>query len=134
MTSNAIDNRFYFCYGIYMKIIDNKISLSELKEMSANMYGDLVKAVVDVKKEIMAVDAELHADEEKLLLEQGSSQSDLWGINLYLDLNGEDFLEFDSMINLRPSRNNRSRGVDDKDVRGKIRKIVNNLLDYGIPA
>ena len=89
-----------------MKIIDrkNRILLVELELMAVNMFGDLVKAVVDVDKEIMAVDAELHADQEKVLLENGSKQENLWGINLYPDsYNDEDFIEFDSMINLRPS-------------------------------
>jgi len=108
--------------------IENKISLRELKLMAENRFGDLVKAVVDIEKEIMAVDAELHADEEKLLLENGSNQENLWGINLYPD-ETDDFIEFDSMINLRPSWGNRSRGVDDENIRDKIIKIVNHLLD-----
>lgn len=112
-----------------MKIITDKISILELKEMSAKMFGNLVKAVVDVEKEIMAVDASLHADEEALLLEKGSEQKNLWGINLYPEMDGEDFVEFDSMINLRPSQNNRSRGVDDENIRKKIMEIVNKLVE-----
>lgn len=117
-----------------MKIVKDKIFLDELKEMSAKMYGNLVKAVVDVEKEIMAVDAELHADEEKLLLENGSKQKDLWGINLYPEAKGEEFLEFDSMINLRPAQGNRSRGVDDENLRERIRRIVIKLLENGLPT
>ncbi len=65
-----------------MRAIANQISLQELNEMALNMFGNLIKAVVDVRKEIMAVDAELHADEEALLIKEGSDQKDLWGINL----------------------------------------------------
>lgn len=86
-----------------MKIITDKIAIGELKEMSEKMFGNLVKAVVDIKKGIMAVDAELHADEEAVLLENGSEQKNLWGINFYPEISGDDFIEFDSMINLRPS-------------------------------
>ncbi len=113
-----------------MKIIDrqNKITVKELKEMSKKMFGDLVKAVVDIEKEIMAVDAELHADQEKLLLENGSFQKDLWGINLYPEIQDEDWIEFDSMINLRPSQDNRSRSVDNLKTRETIIKIVNDLV------
>lgn len=111
-----------------MKIIENKISIDELKEMSANMFGNLVKAVVDIEKEIMAVDADLHADEEAFLLQNGSEQKNLWGINLYPDVEENDFIEFDSMINLRPSQNNRSRGVDNLDIQKKIIAIVNKLI------
>ena len=115
-----------------MKIVDDKITIIELKEMSAKMYGDLVKAVVDIEKKIMAVDAEMHADEEKSLLENGSRQEDLWGVNFYPGLSGEDFLEFDSMINLRPSQGNRSRGIDDEKLRKRIREIVNKLIADGV--
>lgn len=117
-----------------MKIIDNTISINELTEMASNMYGDFVKAVVDLEKGIMAVDAELHADEEQLLLENGSRQQDLWGINLYPGLMGEDFVEFDSMINVRPSQHNRSRGVENEDTRKKIIAVVSKLITNGIPT
>ena len=113
-----------------MKIIKEKISIPELDEMAQRMYGNLVKAVVDIRLEMMAVDAELHSDEEAALLDSGSRQEDLWGINIYpvLDRNGPDFIEFDSLINLRPSQNNRSRGVEDPAVREKITAIVKKLV------
>jgi len=98
--------------------------------MSQKMFGGLVKAVVDIRQGIMAVDAEMHVDEEQLLLEEGSKQNDLWGINLYPDNFGEDgFIEFDSMINLRPSQGNLSRSVQDKKIQEKIIRIVDELVE-----
>ena|SRR3989338_4342743 len=111
-----------------MKIIENKITIEELKEMAKKMFGSLVKAVVDVEKEIMAVDGELHADLEVLLSESGSRRVDLWGINIYPEMAGDEQIEFDSMINLKPPLGNRTRGVEDKAVREKITAIVNKLL------
>ena len=113
-----------------MRIVDNnnRIKLDELSKMAEDMFGDLVKAVVDVARDMMVVDAELHSDEEALLIEHGSDQADLWGINLYPGLEGDDFVEFDAMINLRPSRGNRSRGVEDPAIRERIRRIVNDLV------
>jgi hypothetical protein len=111
-----------------MKLIDKEITIKELKKMAARMFGDLVKAVIDIKKEIVVVDGEMHADEEKYLLETGSKQDDLWGINLYPDLKGEDFVEFDSMINVRPRLNNFSRGIENKQVKQKIITIVQKLV------
>ena len=96
--------------------------------MSSQMFGDLVKAVVDVKSGIMAVDAELHSDEEAFLLQGGSTQDDLWGINLYPALEGRDFVEFDSVINLRPSLGNRSRGIEDQAIRERILDVVGRLV------
>ena len=112
-----------------MKIIKKPIKLDELKEMAPKMFGNLVKVVVDIDKQIMAVDAEMHSDEEGGLLENGSRQSDLWGINIYPEKTGEGFVEFDSMINLRPTQNNRSRGVDNLEIREKIIKTVSKLIE-----
>ena len=111
-----------------MKIIEKEIAIDELREMARGMFGNLVKAVVDTEKEKIAIDGELHSDEEALLLEEGSRQKNLWGINLYPEIEGEDWVEFDSMINLRPSVGNLSRGVDNPQVRKRIRKIVNKLV------
>ncbi len=115
-----------------MKIINSKnlITASELKDMAEKSFESLVKAVVDVEEERMAVNAEMHSDEEQYLLEDDSKQSNLWGINLYPDLNEEERVEFDSMINLRPSQNNRSRGINNSEVKNKIIKIVNNLVNW----
>ena len=107
-----------------MKIITEALTAEELKQMAANMFGNMVKAVVDVDRNILAVDAELHSDLEALLLENGSKQSNLWGINLYPEMQGDDYIEFDSMINMRPSQGNRSRGVDNKEMQKKIVEIV----------
>ena len=96
--------------------------------MAQARFGDMVKAVVDVDRGVMAVSGELHSDEEAMLLEDGSRQSDLWGINLYPNESGVDWIEFDSMINVRPSQGNRSRGVEDEDVREAIRRVVANLV------
>ena len=111
-----------------MQIVRESIALSSLQEMAEAMFGNLVKAVVDVELGIMAVDGELHADEEALLLEHGSEQRHLWGINIYPDLPNADRIEFDSMINIRPSQGNRSRRVDDPAIRGRIVHIVDYLI------
>lgn len=111
-----------------MKIIKEKLSLEELKAMAQATFGNMVKAVVDIENELLAVDAELHADLEALLLDNGSKQSNIWGINLYPDIEDEDFIEFDSMINMRPLQGNRSRGVDSPDVRRKITEIVEKRI------
>lgn len=112
-----------------MKVIKNKLNISELKEMAERMFGSLVKAMVDVEKEIIAVDAPLHSDLMQLLIEQENSEpKNLWGINLHLDKTGDDFIEFDSMMNLKPALGNKTRGVDDPVTREKIITIVSKLI------
>jgi hypothetical protein len=110
-----------------MKIVQDKLGPEELKAMAAR-FRNMVKAVVDVERELLAVDAELHSDLEALLLGEGSRQGNLWGINLYPELEGEDFVEFDSMINMRPSQGNVSRGVDDARLRDRIRTVVGKRI------
>jgi hypothetical protein len=104
------------------------ISIDELRAVAVNRFGTLVKGVVDLRRQILLLDAELHADQEAALLADGSREADLWGINLYPDVDGEDWLEFDSMINLRPSFGNRSRGVDDPATRIAIADFVNRTV------
>jgi len=111
-----------------MKIIHDSISTSELMEMSKLWYGELVKAVVDVERKIMAVDGEMHADEEKILLADGSKQENLWGINIYPNKAGDDRIEFDSMINVRPTQQNMSRGVENETLQKTIRSIVAKMI------
>ncbi len=113
-----------------IKIIEEPIALKELVEIARNQFGDLVKAVVDIDREIIAIGGELHADEEAILLEQGSKQNNLWGINLWPGMKQEEWVEFDSFINIRPSQNNRSREVENPKIRERIINILNKLVIY----
>lgn len=107
---------------------DHPVSLEDLRSLARTRFGDMVKGVVDLERRLMLLDADLHADQEAELLAEGSRQRHLWGINLYPDLDGPDWLEFDSMINLRPSFGNRSRGVDDPETQQSIRELVDVLV------
>lgn len=112
-----------------ISLVSEPIKLSAIREMAEERFGDMVKGVVDVDRRVMALGAELHADEEAFLIERGSMQAVLWGINLYPDEYGnQGWIEFDSMINVRPSQNNRSRSVEDLDVQERIRDIVGELV------
>jgi len=111
-----------------IRLITEKITVPEIKKVAEERFGDMVKGVVDIEQGIMAIGAEMHVDEEAFLLEHGSKQSNLWGINLYPDMFGaEDFVEFDSMINIRPRQGNRSRGVESEEIRNKILEVVKKL-------
>lgn len=112
-----------------MRILEKPIKIEELNTIAADTFIDMVKAVVDIRLGQLAIDAELHSDLEALLLEKGSKRKDLWGINLYPRLEGADLIEFDSMINIRPSQGNKSRSVDDENVRLRIIEIVNKWVE-----
>jgi hypothetical protein len=111
-----------------LRIIREPITRAVLAADAANGFGDMVKAVVDVERRVMATGAELHADEEAALLDDGSRQPALWGINLYPGEAGDAWLEFDSMINVRPAQGNLTRGVDDETTRSVIRELLSVLV------
>ena len=113
-----------------IKIITKPIPKSDLAEIAKDQFGDWVKAVVDVKRRIMAIGGDLHADEETVLLQDGSEQEYLWGINFWLDKSMEEWIEFNSMINIRPSQHNRSRGVEDESLRQNIKEVVGELITF----
>jgi len=111
-----------------MKIVKDKIEIAELEEMAKKMFGNLVKAMVDIEKNIMAVDAPMHADLLEFLMEQENCEpKNLWGINIYPEKSGEDFVEFDSIMNLKPALGNKTRGVESEETRKKIIGIVKKL-------
>ncbi len=122
--------------GTVSTISDNRVPAQrealmwiELTTLAERMYGTLVKADVDVFRRILLLDMDMHADGEAFLLEQGSHQEDLWGITLHPEHYGTDgFIEFDSMINIRPRRKNPSRDVLDPMVRAKIEAIVSEVV------
>jgi len=112
-----------------IEIIRRPISRARLSALAEAQFGDMVKGVVDVERGVMAIGGELHADEEAALMEDGSAQEHLWGINLYPAEKGEAWMEFDAMINVRPSQGNRSRSVEDSALRERIRGIVGALVE-----
>ena len=111
-----------------MQILQEPISREELKSLAGNTFGEMIKCVADVRQGCLALDANLHADLERLLLENGAAQEDLWGFNLWVDEDGEDFIEFDSLINIRAWQNNPSRDVLDPVNRDAIRHIVSQFI------
>jgi len=112
-----------------IKIVKNSISKKELIGIAKKQFGDLVKAVVDVKQGIMAVGGEMYADEEVILIEQESLKREYtWGINLYPEKSGEELIEFDSIINIKPSCGNHSRDIENTEIKAKIKTIVNKLI------
>lgn len=114
-----------------MRILDRKTSKKDL-EIEESYFSDIfmTKAVVDIDKGLIAVNAELHCDLEQYLLDNGSKQGDLYGINIYYDTGD---IEFDSLIN--PPRNREAgypragRYVADPEVRERIEEVVRKWIE-----
>lgn len=113
-----------------IKIVREPLPVQVLKKMAEGQFTDMIKAVVDIEKEIIAVGGSLHADEEKELLSDGSIQQNLWGYNIYFEVEEQDRIEFDSMINIRPTQGNKSRDIEDLTIREKIIAITNRLIIF----
>jgi hypothetical protein len=110
---------------------EQPIDAAELRDLVDRFFGDMVKLVVDIERQIVAVGGELHADAEALLLEDGSKQTDLWGANYYPGLGGENCIQYTALINIRPAQGNRAMEVQDPDTRRAIRDIVHQLIGEG---
>jgi hypothetical protein len=115
-----------------MLIISEPTSLSGIQSDHAHFFQDLVKIVVDLKRNVMALDGEMHADLEQTLLENGSAQKDLWGANLYFNKTKDSFIEHTSLINIRPSQDNRSMEVEDPYIRKQMEHLIHQLIKYDV--
>ena len=111
-----------------MQSLQQPISRAKLRTLAQNTFGDMIKCVADIRLDLLALDADLHADLEQMLLKNGSAQENLWGFNLWVEEAGEDFIEYDSLINIRSWQGNPSRNVLDPEVREKIRQIVEQFI------
>lgn len=111
-----------------MQLISEPKTLTSLWENKKTDFSEMMKIVVDVDKEILAIDAEMHSDLENFLLINNSEQQNLWGANIYPYKYDDDYLEYTSFINIRPSQDNRSMEVINPDIREKIKKTVNHLI------
>jgi hypothetical protein len=109
------------------------IDPARLRALVDGLFGDMVKLVIDVRRRVVAVGGELHADAEALLLGAGSRQADLWGANYYPGLGADDCLQFTALINIRPTQDNRAMEVQDPVIRRTMRELVDELVGRGEP-
>ncbi|MFH1427535.1 MAG: DUF5674 family protein [Patescibacteria group bacterium] len=112
-----------------IKIIKEKISQDDLLSFLNKPFPEMIKFVVDVERRLIAFGGEMHADAEQVLIEDGSRQINLWGGNIYPKLEGEERFEFISLINIRPSQNNRSMEIQDQEVKEKMMAIITELIE-----
>ena len=112
-------------------ILREPVSGPTVEKYARAWFGDMVKVVIDVGRELLSLGGELHADGEAILLEDGSVQKDLWGANVYPFRRGQDRLEFTALINIRPSQGNPSMEVKDPDIRREMERVVSHLLPGG---
>lgn len=96
-----------------------KEEIESLKEL----FDVYIKTAIDLKRKICSAGCDRHFESEKILLEKGSSQSDLWGGGVDLE---SKIIDCNSFINVRPSDKNTSNEIQDP----KIRKKFEDLTKY----
>lgn len=111
-----------------IKIIEEQITKDDLSKIAEKWFGTMAKAVVDLEKGIIAIGGEMHADAEAILIEQGSGQDNLWGINLYPHEKDNNYIKYISLINISPRRNNLDMEIQDPEIKSKIKKLINKLI------
>ena len=112
-------------------IISSRIDPAQLRRLVGAYFSDMVKFVVDIRRRVVGIGGELHADAEHLLLEDGSRQEDIWGANYYPGEGPEGCIEYTALINIRPAQGNRSMEVADESTRRAIREITFELVGQG---
>jgi len=114
-------------------IVRERIPADELARLVRLYFEDMVKFVVDIRRGVVAVGGELHADAEQLLLGEGSRQEDIWGANYYPGAGDEQCIECTALINIRPSAGNRGMEIEDAGVRARVRELTFSLIGRGEP-
>lgn len=108
-----------------IEIVTTPMTRAEAREIAKEFYGDMVKGVVDVEREILALGGEWHMDANTALTEHGSSQDAIWGFNFYPN---ESRIEYTSLINIRPTQGNRRIEVQDEALKQKMEHIIRTLI------
>ena len=109
-------------------VIDDKISQDELKKIGKEFYTGMIKGVVDIEKEVIAFGGQYHIDANMILIENGSEQKDIWGFNVNFDEPRDSWIEYTSLINIRPAVGNRNMEVQNEDIKEKMKKIINSKI------
>ena len=113
--------------------LTQRIDPAELRRLVSAYFDDMVKYVVDLEQQLIAIGGEMHADAEQVLLDTGSHQANLWGANYYPGRGREDCIEYTALINIRPATGNRGMELLDPALREKLRVITFALVGEGGP-
>lgn len=111
-----------------IQVITSPITRAEAHRIGKPWYTEMVKGVVDIDKGIVALGGEYHMDANMVLIGQGSDQSMVWGFNIYPERTDEDWIEYRSLINIRPVAGNKSMIVEDTDIQNKMRSHIERLI------
>lgn len=108
------------CYNFFVIITQTDPYTKEKIEKLREEFDVYIKTVIDIKRKLCSAGANRHFESEKILLDQGSRQSDLWGGGIDLETK---VIDYNSFINIRPNDNNRDRYIQDPKVQGEFKQL-----------
>jgi len=109
-------------------IVRDSMRLSDIKILTDFWDKTMIKGVVDVNRNVVALGGQWHTDANTVLLGDGSKQEDVWGLKIYPREKGDAVLEYISHINIRPTQNNTSMEIESDELRSLMKKIVSELI------
>lgn len=107
-----------------MKIVRKQLTSEEIQALAVETFRDMIKVVVDLKREILVAGGALHSDGEELLLKDGSKQADLWGANYFPARDAGKKIEYTSLINQYHLGNKDSQTIKDSKVRDPVKGVI----------
>lgn len=105
-------------------IVEDALPLAQVKDIAQEYYETMIKGVVDVDREVVALGGEWHMDANNCLIAHGSKQEHCWGFNYVFDGQGGGTIEYHSLINIRPAQGNPSMEVLDNLLRERMADII----------
>lgn len=111
-----------------IRIIKEPVGLDTVAEIAKEFYGEMIKGVADIEREIIALGGEWHRDAREVLLKDGSSKENTWGFRFYLDRPKESDIEYVSHINIRPTEGNHDIYIEDPGIRERVKDLVDKLI------
>jgi hypothetical protein len=96
-----------------MIITKNEPFTPEEIEKLKQQFGGYIKTVIDIKNKSCSAGCDRHFESEKILLDQGSNQADLWGGGIDTE---SMVIDGNSFINIRPSQKNTSNEIQDAHI------------------
>ncbi len=114
---------------MHIEIITKPITRAQALEIGKEFYQEMIKGVVDIEQELIALGGEYHMEANNALMAQGSSsQGAVWGFNIYPKRTDADWIEYTALINIRPAAHNRTMTVEREAIRMKMKKIIEKLI------
>ena len=113
-----------------IQILSEKMNMDEVKELAKHWYGMMIKGCVDVETGRVAIGGDYHMESCELLCQNGSQPNNVWGFNIRFEEDPKGVLEFDSLVNIKPALENRSRALENAEIIAKAELMIKSVIQF----